>query len=110
MKTTNRRNLAALSFIALLAVVYVIILLVGKNSGVGASGPEVTETIESDKGKTGDVRTDATEKKSNSEKTKSRSEGKDTQKKKKKSKRTPKPYPKDKEDVFDRPIPPAIKN
>lgn len=110
MRTTNRRNIAALSFIVLLAVIYVIILLVGKNGGVGVTEPEVTQTIESDKGKTGDVGTDATERKSNQESTRSKSAGKDTHPRNKKSKRTPKPYPKDIDGVFERPIPPAIKN
>lgn len=113
MKTNTRRHIASLAFIAFLAILYLVIILVSKNRGgtandiiafekhtaadTAAQKPATANMASTDlPGKTDE--SDPSDKSDLSDKNKKRSS-------KKKSGKAPKPVPKDNPDVFDSPVP-----
>lgn len=99
MKTTARRNVASLTFIAFLAVVYAVILLVGKRGG-DVPMPEVQAVVAADSmvRQTDTVANPLSGNVTSAEKRRK-------PRKPKAPKRTPKPPAPDNADVFDRPVP-----
>lgn len=105
MKTTRRRNMATLTFIAFLAAVYAVILLVGRprgsSDGIPAGDGDATETAVNNPNAAASSDTIVQSEKA-------------APKKKKKSKKTIKSTKSgrhaapDNPDVFDRPVAPAV--
>lgn len=105
MKTTRRRNVASLTFIAFLAVVYAVILLVGRPGGGNDAPTGVEYTMEAaGSGPNASVASPDTVAQSD----------KSVRKKKKQNRKTVKSTKSggyvapDNPDVFDRPVAPAV--